>query len=150
MGRRFAILENMVDSLKLIKKDDEVQKFGGEGTHQYSHTPGEVSLDFDEWAHVRYFPAIFVNSQAQSFEGNPGRYYKSTWDILVTIYVKNNEDLEEILSDVIDDVVVALHQDVKRGGNAVATYLSRAEIESRFRPYGMAELTFTVTYHFGV
>jgi len=140
----------MVSELQKIKRGTTVKDFEKKD-YTYLTTPGYVGDDFEIFKQVRNFPAIFVNSDTQGFEGRPSRRYRSAWDILLTIYVKSDHHIEEAMSDVIDDVLIALSQDVGRGGHANATFLVRADVQTRFfKPYGLAELTFTVVYHFGV
>lgn len=150
MARRYNIILNMVSELQKIKQGTIVKDFEG-NDYTYLTTPGFVGDDFEIFKQVRNFPAIFVNSDTQGFEGQPSRRYRSPWDILLTIYVKSDHHIEERMSDVIDDIIVALSQDITRGGHANATYIVRADTQTRlFKPYGVGELTFTIVYHFGV
>lgn len=150
MARRYNIILNIVSELQKIKQGTTVKDFEG-NDYAYLTTPGFVGDDFEIFKQVRNFPAIFVNGDTQSFEGQPSRRYRSSWDILLTVYVKSDHHIEQRMSDVIDDIIVALSQDITRGGYVNATYIVSADVQTRlFKPYGLAELTFTVVYYFGV
>lgn len=154
MGRRNDILDNMVDAIKSIRKGVTVQKLveqDGTRDHTYATTPRLVSKDFELWTSCSAFPAVFVNSGDAVVEGMPARQHRMAWDVAVMIYVHNNSDIELMLSDVVEDVLIALYQDITRGGHAVATFVTRIDTETRLQKgYGLAEITFTVLYHFGL
>ena len=148
--RRNAIIDDMVDAVKTIEKGDVVQDAEG-NDYTYQETPRIVSKDFELWTNVKSFPAVFVNSETADFDGYKQRRYRSEDLFVITCYVKNNSDIEDRLDEVVCDVIMAISQDIKRGGIASGTILSRAEFETRLiRPYGMAELFVRVLYHFGV
>jgi hypothetical protein len=154
MSTRNNILDNMVDTLKTIRKNEVVQKFvieNGSRDYTYTATPKLVSKDFELWTGCQTFPAIFVNSGDAITEGQPTKQHRVAWDVSVMIYVKNDSGVEEKLSGLIEDVLIALYQDIERGGYATATFVTRIDTETRLQKgYGLAEIIFTIIYHFGL
>jgi hypothetical protein len=147
---RKALLDNLVETFKAIHKGDKVQKADGTD-YEYKETPRLVSTNFKLWADAGHYPSIFVNTDNGEFEGYPTKQYRDSDQFVITCYVKDNHQVEEELDDVMSDVIIAMHQDVKRGRLASGTLLNRVETETRLiKPYGMAEIFITVLHHFGV
>jgi hypothetical protein len=148
---RFDIILNIVDTLAAIKKGDTITSRITGLEYTYKRTPQSVSDDFEMWDGVQAFPSYFVNSSSARVEGLPSRRYRMLWDIQVVAYTKNNENLEAEVSDMVDDIVMAMHNDITRGGLVTQTILTNIDIETRMiKPYGFTELTFQVTKHFDV
>jgi hypothetical protein len=155
VGRRNNILDNLVSEIEKIKKGDVVQKFvadnSGSADYTYKTTPRLVDKDFELWTAVHAFPAVFVSSGDATLEGKPSRPYREAWEVILTLYVKNNSDIELELSDLIEDVMIAINQDITRGGCAIATFVTRIDTETRLQKgYGLAEIGVTILYHYGV
>lgn len=155
MGKRNNILDNLVSEIEKIKTGDVVQKFladtGGSADYTYKTTPRLVDKDFELWTGVHTFPAVFVSSGDATLEGKPSRQYRESWEVILTLYVRNNSSVEEELSDLIEDVMIAINQDITRGGCAQATFVNRIDTETRLQKgYGLAEIGITILYHYGV
>lgn len=150
MSRRVDILDSLVEACEAIKEGVTVKDFLN-NDYTYQTTPQLVSKDFEIWTGVHRFPAIFVNSGDTTLEGFPSRRYRAIWEIVLTLYVKNNASIEDELSAVIEDVLVAVSQDIVRGGCATATFATRIDTETRLQKgYGLAEVALNIHYHFGV
>lgn len=146
---RYSIIANLVDTIKSIKRGDTVQRFDGTD-YTYKHTPREVSDDFEIWTNCASFPTIFVNSMNQGFKGEPSHRVRCSWGLVITIYVKSNEGVEQTLSEVLEDVLIAINQDITRGSFANHTNPTGIETETRaVKPYALAELFVDVVYHTG-
>jgi hypothetical protein len=151
MINRFQIIENIVETLWLIIKGDTITSRITGQTYTFKRTPRIVSNDFEMWDAAGEFPSFFVNSSIASFDGKPSRRYRMTWDIQIVAYALNNNELEPEISDMIDDIVMVMHNDITRGGLVTQTILTGIDVETRMiKPYGFAELTFQVTKHFDV
>lgn len=149
MQNEFDIIENLVKTLGSIKQGVQVNDFLG-APYVYNFTPGIVSSDFQLWTTVKAFPAYFVNSGDTGYEWFPSRRVKSTANISITIYVYHTHDVEKMLHRAVQDVIVAMMQDVTRGGVATATFPQICAKETRrYVPYGLAEIKSVVLYHTG-
>lgn len=145
----YEIIDNMVDTLGSIRAGAQVLDFLAK-PYTFNFTPGIVSSDFQLWTTCHAFPAYFVNSNNDGYEWMPSRRYKGTANITVTIYVKHTRDVEQMLHKAINDVRMALMQDVTRGGAATATFPQNANKETRkYVPYGLCEMNVVVLYHSG-
>lgn len=146
----YAIIENLVTTLKGITKGTVVKDFET-NNYTYKHTPAEVDDNFKIWTNVREFPAFFVSERNETFEGQHQRRYRGSGEVVITVYVKDEDGMPRKLSECVLDAVMAIHQDIKRGGTANASFLARIEKETRaVKPYGIAEIYLTVLEHFGV
>ena len=140
--------DNIVTTIGSIKKHSTTT-LGDGTTYTYQVTPSAVSKDFEHWTNVHDFPSVYVTIDDSSHEALPSKVYRKEQLYIVTCYVKNNNDLDDILNNLVRDIEVALHQDPHRGGNAQGgSWIVNITRETRvFKPYGIAEIEVTAIMH---
>jgi len=143
------IIDNIRDTLKGIQKGTAITLADGT-SYVYKTTFALVSTKLKLFTEIgENYPAIFINAGDSNEEATKKRYYKSEMEFVLTMYYKQNDDIEDDLSDLFDDVTKAMMQDISRGGYATQTVLERSLSDSvSFTACGILELFYKVTYFY--
>ncbi len=137
---RRQILDNIEDTLKTITPGSTYHNSIG-----YNNVGRKVVL-FDE---CDAYPYICIFGGKEDKEHGEETLMHAFMEVTLYLFVKDPDNANQALEDLIEDVETVMYVDHSRGGLAVDTKMLKLTTTNFWlQPHGVAELTFEIHYRY--